>query len=200
MGEGEPLIWTHWSRRFNAAIRLWDQIHRNSFNPLDPSDVRGREVWSTFTGRPFPDPWKALIPYEYLPQCSYMEVDGTVLAATALSNEIELWMEIAGLRLRFFAPPSVEKRVRLELTACHAFAGLVLQLAAALSGVSGFAVCSNDGKIYTPERQPRAGVGNYCSVQCKRAAHSEDMRRLRARRRAEKMKGANHGESKTRTE
>jgi hypothetical protein len=63
----------------------------------------------------------------------------------------------------------------------------VLQLIAAISGVSGYAICSLCSHIYTPTRQPRAGLRHYCRA-CKKRADVIKAQRYRARKRNEERK------------
>ena len=79
------------------------------------------------------------------------------------------------------------RRLRLEHGSRGLFGTLALQAALVATGSRGFAVCSNCGRGYVPDRQPSAGDRAYCSdVECRVRAKNRDAaadKRLRDRKR-----------------
>jgi len=192
-------VWRYWSRRFRAALNLWRLLKEDKASPrseewslnwklFDPDKNYEKHVWSH-------DPQGRLYtPAEQLQCWKLVRFKLGDLFAHGLRD----WMEMAGIGLKIQYGERAERWINAEETtadtqppalyfnikADHAFAGLVLQLIAALSRVDGFAVCSSCGSIYPPTRQPRAGQMNYCSDSCRQRAVTIAMRRHRERKRA----------------
>jgi hypothetical protein len=192
-------VWRYWSRRFRAALNLWKLLREDKASPrseewilnwkhFDPDNNYAKHVWSH-------DPHGRLYtPAEEVRCWKLIRFKLGDLFAHGLRD----WMEMAGLDLRIQYGERAERWIDAEestadtqppalyfnIKADHVFAGLVMQLIAAISGVDGFAVCSSCGSIYPPTRQPRAGQMNYCSESCRKRAVTIAMRRHRERKRA----------------
>ncbi len=165
--------WRYWINKFSSVIRL---SAANMADQIDEEALRellGRKTPPKVVEKP--GMWKA-----------YKFGDITILAHRQdindlLAREVADWCKIAdlGLALR---PPFDDSwgDLRLELITHCLLAGLLLQLMAAIGGVSGYSICSACGTVYSPERQPRVGERHYCNRPlCKKAAASQRQRRKR---------------------
>jgi hypothetical protein len=189
-GEDPVYAWRYWARKFRHAIRAWDLIQngkaslryeewRTNWVALteDPESIKG---WEHFLGSD---------------ATAYDNWD----CGNRLSWILKQWMYLAGISLkvqfsdpqafftgysddRLFHEFTASRVMHFEICTNNVFGGLVLQLVAAISGVSGFAICSLCGRVYTPTRQPRAGMMHYCQVCIPRAAVIK-AQRYRARKR-----------------
>jgi hypothetical protein len=211
----EPLhIWRYWARKFAAAIRISEAVRTGEVLPeawrTDWGQfVHGSRTFLRLRGRTPVGKNGKPVPLG----------TATKYLGTDIASVLAEWMRIADLTLSFtYCEDSVghdsetltnalsdARRVttgpsgfRLSIETQHAFAGLVLQLMAAMSGVAGFAVCSTCGSIYAPMRQPHLGELNYCR-KCRRRARTLAMRRHRQRQKTISEKNEQEGKRNVKT-
>ena len=175
--------WRYWSGRFRAAVRFWAGLEHaapsNEWDAIFLDFIRDTQWCQHF--RP--------LDREYSP-------DHLSQLGWAFVDEIGEWMTLAGIALKveygsgkdlFFDRSNLEPpQMRFHVKVQNAFASLVLQLIASLSGVEGFVVCSQCGRFYeikATRRRPRAGRKHYCGEKCRRRARANDVRRFRQRNR-----------------
>jgi hypothetical protein len=179
----EPIhVWKYWSRRLSACYRVWDMLKSGAANPKSPAWRRSTQIffdrdedWDVYVGTKL-----APITQRHL--------------ALSFSMELEEWMAIAGLRLRadcvprnaFFFQTESPIQLNFGIRTNHVFGGLLFQLLAALSGVSGFALCSACRRIYAPTRRPGSRPRSYCPDCRGAAADAERARSYRQRQRDRK--------------
>jgi hypothetical protein len=180
-GKDAVYAWRHWSRKFRCAARAWNLL-QNGKASLECEEWRTnwsvltRETniwgWQCFTGPAAPR--------------------NDLAFGTRLAHVLKDWMNLAGISLEvqfsdehawiIGRAQNISGVMHFEIRTNNVLGGLVLQLVAAISGVSGYAICSMCGEIYSPTRQPRVGMRNYCRA-CQPRADVIKAQRYRDRKR-----------------
>lgn len=105
------------------------------------------------------------------------------LEQTLLEQAIQAWLNIGQVEVRW-TWPSDRANPQLEVGASHLFGGLAYALAMKTTRLARLYVCEDCGKPFTPKS--RKAVVRWCKDCRDGAAHREQERRRRARRRAER--------------
>lgn len=143
----EPLsVWRHWIARFAAAIRSGARIR--------------------FSKPPERCDWEVLHQLEadeddiFLIRC-LLQSDPVHFkkeeARFWLYSQIQRWAKFGEVSLTLDWDANA-----ILITTRSLFAGLVVQLMAAMCSSNGLAVCSECGKTYSPTRKPVPGKRSYC--------------------------------------
>lgn len=190
----EPVeTWRYWADKFHAALDVWDGLKQGQ-EAFESSAWKDR--WNVFTDRDeaylrvhrWPGKGNRPAPKDHEDARFVLgEKFAWLLHSWMITAHIDLDLTYSSPEARFvgFAKPHVPV-LHFGISTRHVFAGLVLQLVAALSGVSGFSRCSLCGVIYTPGRQPHVGKLNYCERCRKRTANALRVRLFRERQRKKK--------------
>lgn len=190
-GQEQISVWKHWAVKFGAVIRIFDVLRDRKAAQL--SSETFKQDWIVLTDGY--DPSSDIHPICDYPSSDRQVVDGLTWhwLDGALYYHLETWRRIAKLNLQIevpgsfadlygstfmfdlmkgVSPPSFVISVVIQTNT--AFAGILFQLLAALSGATGFAVCSICGRIFEPPiRLPRSGFNRLCSrEECKRRNHA----------------------------
>jgi hypothetical protein len=222
IGGREPIsVWKHWAAKFGAVIRIFDVLRDRKAVLL--SSETFKQDWIVFTDGH--DPSTDIHPICDYPSSDRQVVDG-IDGITwhwldgALYYRLETWRRIAKLNLRIDVPGSFTETtvggfstfmfdllkggspppfiISVVIQTNTAFAGILFQLLSALSGTTGFAVCSICGTIFEPPiRLPRSGAKSLCgSEKCKRRAHAIANKNYKSRKREKARRDVNEGSTR----
>jgi hypothetical protein len=206
-------VWKHWAAKFGAVIRIFDVLRDRKAALL--SSETFKQDWIVLTGDyDSSSDGKVLTGYDPSSDCEVVNGVTWYWLDGGLYYNLETWRRIAHLNLRIDvpgsfaettfdgstvmfglmkgdAPPPLTISVAIQTTT--AFAGVLFQLLAALSGATGFAVCSLCGKIYEPRiRLPRAGAKRLCgSKECRRRAHAIAVKNYKSRNKEKARRDVN---------
>jgi hypothetical protein len=211
--DSEPIyVWSYWTRRFSAAIRVWNALRTNKAPGLkDWNDLVGLDM-SKY--KPPENVLSAITRFKESPTSDHLDTCPAEFeepdyqtwewwrwgtnewfseehARMVFSWTVQRWMETAGIGL-YLRPSYHVRTLTLHIQTRSLFAGLVLQLAAAVAGSTGYATCSVCLRVYSPTRQPRPEANHYCSSRCRRLGRkqivADAVRRFREMGRIERRK------------
>ncbi len=161
-------LWQFWAEQFTRALHVVAKLRQCEIPPAkewpstaEPPSTEAPTAWMEFIissrRESSKNPWQELLVY--------------------LNQEVGRWIDAAGIRL-----VQNPLRNRLELYTPWLYSGLVLQIASAIVGSTGFAVCSSCSSPYAPARQPARNKRSYCE-DCKKQSGRDATRAYRDRRR-----------------